>query len=159
MSSAFERHRVAWRAVGVPILLLAAACTSYVDTARVAYGDGRYLEVAEDLARREAEVSRLRAQGQAQYGMYRGLALLMLGDYAGADRWLAFSAETARLFPEALGPQQREQLAQGRALLDGLLKPAPAVVRASPQAQPASESQAGKPRRPVLVPHDKAKEP
>ncbi len=84
---------VACKALVLGGVLLTGACTVYVNRAESAYNEGRYLEVAEQLAKREAEVRQLGERDRARYGLYRGLALLKLGQYDDAKRWLGLAQE------------------------------------------------------------------
>ena len=88
---------------------------AFVGRAQVAYTDGRYLETAEELARREPELASLSRRNKARYGMYRGLALLQLRDYRGAERWLRYAAKVERQGRPTLHPRQRVQLDKGLA--------------------------------------------
>ncbi len=64
MSNSLAVACKAWVLGGV---LLTGACAVYVNRAESAYNEGRYLEVAEQLAKREAEVR----QGALPQGMPR----------------------------------------------------------------------------------------
>ncbi len=109
------------RAVGgLLALLLLSGCYVQLNRARVAYSDGRYLEVAETLAAQEHTVSSLPVRRQAEYGMYRGLSLLQLGDPEGAHRWLAFSYDVIRRAPESLSHHQLRALNHGWKQLERL---------------------------------------
>lgn len=103
----------------------AAAVTS---GARRDYADGRYLEAHERLAQHEREVSQLSPRKQAEYGLYRGQALLMLGDHAGAHQWLSFSYDVQRAEPRALGDEERYELDQAWARLAAALAAAQGVA-------------------------------
>jgi hypothetical protein len=102
-----------------PIVLAALAvllggCTpTYVERAQVDYSEGRYLEVAEELAERERELERLPPPLQAEYGIYRGLALLRLGDYPEARRWMRYAYDVERSAPGTLVGPVRAQLDYG----------------------------------------------
>ena len=91
------------------VLLLSACRGAFVKRAEHAYEQGRYLEVAEDLAAREPHLLRIPTNKQSMYGVYRGLALLKLGDYSGADQWLryAYGIERDRA---TLAPHHRQRL-------------------------------------------------
>jgi len=95
----------------------------YVGRARRDYGDGRYLEAAERLGQHEADLYDLAPRRQAEYGIYRGLSLMMLGDYAGAHQWLSFAYTVERQNPGALKPEQRAELDRGWAQLASTLAP------------------------------------
>jgi hypothetical protein len=86
-----------------------------VRRAESAYESGRYLEAAEDLAAHEQEVEQLPPAHRAQYGVYRGLSLLELGELEDAQRWLRYSATVEELAPGSLAPYQRMQLDRGLA--------------------------------------------
>ncbi len=96
---------------------MVGGCTvTYVARAETAYGDGRYLEVAEDLSSHEADVPHLPTDKRVRYGTYLGLALLRLGNYQGAKRWLDYAHELEGVKP-TLTPVQRRQLDAGRSEL------------------------------------------
>lgn len=97
-----------------------AGCNDYVIRAKSAYREGRYLEVAEGLARQEQQVQTRSGSQRAQYGLYRGLALLQLGELDGAQQWLDYAAEVEQLAPGSLSADQREQQVRGRRLIDEL---------------------------------------
>lgn len=115
-------HRAA-AALGAALLIGGVTlwgCNGYVHRASAAYGEGRYLEVAEDLARHEKEIDRLSAPQRAQYGLYRGLSLLQLGDFEGSRLWLEYAYEIEQSAAGALAPAQRIQLDKAWRLLDEL---------------------------------------
>lgn len=105
-------------------LLFAPGCGSYLGSAQRAYQDGRYLEVAENLVVHEAEVPQLEPAKQANYGFYRGLSLLRLGDQEAASHWLDFAADIEKKQPGSLLPAQRRELEDAR---DKLAKSAKAA--------------------------------
>src|SRR5262245_43349365 len=90
-------------------LFMAACHVTYVGNAEAAYHDGRYLEAAEKLAKHEDEVNALPPDKQARYGMVRGMALLRLGDYDGAKRWMSYAYDREQL-QSTLPPPERQQL-------------------------------------------------
>jgi hypothetical protein len=112
----------------VVAVVLLAGCGGYVGRARRAYNDGRYLDAAERLAEREHDVAELSSRQQAEYGLYRGLSLLMLGDATGAHRWLSFAYEIERQEGGALKAEQRGQLDRGWAQLAATLAAAQGLV-------------------------------
>lgn len=131
-----RRDLIALLALG----LFASGCARYVGRAKRAYAQGRYLEAAEQLAEHEAEVYDLAPRKQADYGIYRGLSLLMLGDLPNAHRWLWFAYEVERHNPGTLTPEQRASLHGGFWELQrrmGVEVPAPPHGGA-PTARPAS---------------------
>lgn len=89
--------------------------------AKRAYEDGRFLEASEKLADREPDVGELSPRKQADYGIYRGLSLMMLGDARGAQQWLTFAYEVERLHPGTIEPEQRAVLDRGWWQLSQLL--------------------------------------
>ncbi len=95
-------------------LLFALGCGSYLGSAQRAYQDGRYLEVAENLSNHEAEVSALEPAKQAEYGYYRGLSLMKLGDNDGASHWLEFAVQIEKKRPGSLLPAQRREIDDAR---------------------------------------------
>jgi len=97
-------------------VLFVLGCGSYLGNAQRAYQEGRFLEAAENLGNHEAEVARLEPAKQANYGLYRGLSLLKLGDHDAASQWLGFAAEIEKKRPGSLQPAQRRELedAQGQ---------------------------------------------
>jgi hypothetical protein len=98
-------------------LLFVPGCGSYLGSAQLAYQDGRYLEVAENLGVHEAEVPRLEPEKQASYGFYRGLSLMRLGDNEAATHWLDFAADVEKKRPGSLLPAQRRELEDARGQL------------------------------------------
>jgi hypothetical protein len=82
----------------------------YVGGAKHAYSQGRYLEAAEELGEHEDEVADLSPRRKAEYGLYRGLSLMMLRDYHGAEQWMSFARTVDTESPGALRPEQREEL-------------------------------------------------
>ncbi|RLB61823.1 MAG: hypothetical protein DRI90_10485 [Deltaproteobacteria bacterium] len=101
-------------AVGFVVLSAASGCGSYLQRAETDYRDGRYLEVAEQLARRTDEVPQLSPPDQARYGLYLGLALIELRHHSGAEHWLSFTKDIVREEPGSLSPSQRALLEEGR---------------------------------------------
>jgi hypothetical protein len=104
------------------VVAMVSACTPPMKRVETAYGDGRYLEVAEDLAHSESELSRLSIDQRARYGVYRGLSLIKLGEYDEAHRWLQYAYEVEK-HRATLEPHQRQALDQGWASLRTLRAP------------------------------------
>jgi hypothetical protein len=98
-------------------LLFVLGCGSYLGSAQRAYQEGRYLEAAENLGNHEAEVGRLEPAKQANYGLYRGLSLMKLGDHDAASQWLDFAADVEKKRPGSLQPAQRRELEDARGSL------------------------------------------
>lgn len=114
-------------------LLFGLGCGSYLGSAQRAYHEGRYLEAAEDLGDHEADVPRLEPAKQANYGLYRGLSLMKLGDHEAAGQWLNFAADVEKKRPGSLLPAQRRELEDAR---DKLAKTAEAESATSAMAIP-----------------------
>src|SRR5262249_28084784 len=116
--------------------LFAAGCGGgYVGRARRDYSDGRYLEAAERLGQHESELDELSPRRQAGDGVYRGLSLLMLGDFGGAHRLPNSAYEVERQNPGTLKTEQRADLDRGWAqlaqtLAGGVVAPGVIVVPA-----------------------------
>jgi len=97
-------------------VLVAAAllgCSGYLGRAKRAYSEGRYLESAERLEKHEPDVRELSPRKQIDYGIYRGLSLMMLGDYVGAEMWLTYAREVAAQAPGELTPNQKAVMERG----------------------------------------------
>jgi hypothetical protein len=102
------------RAIFVVVFSLSlAGCATFVGRAKRAYNQGRYLEVSEDLGRREEDLPYLSPSSQLEYGLYRGLALMNLGDAIGARRWLAYVNQVEKDNPGTMKPDHRALLAKG----------------------------------------------
>lgn len=98
------------------IALGACVRPSVVGRAETAYEQGRYLEAAESLARHEINLESLPHAKRARYGLYRGLALLELGDPEAGRRWL-YDARDAELQEPTLDERQRRALKEGLTLV------------------------------------------
>ena len=123
-------------------LLFALGCGSYLGSAQRAYQDGRYLEVAENLSNHEAEVPRLEPAKQANYGLYRGLSLMRLGDQEAASHWLDFAANVEKKRPGSLLPAQRRELEDARDKLAKSSKSGEVESATNTLAMPTSTSTA-----------------
>lgn len=77
------------------------------------YTEGRYVEAAEVFERTEYRLASEGPREQAEYGLYRGLTLMALGDLDHAERWLAYSYDTERRSPGALVPERKALLDRG----------------------------------------------
>ncbi len=100
--------------IGAALLLaLFAGCSNYVKRGSALYADGRYIEAAEVFERTEYRLGESSPRQQAEYGLYRGLTLLVLGDLQAAHRWLTFSYEIERTHPGALRGNRRALLDRG----------------------------------------------
>jgi hypothetical protein len=109
-------RRLGWAVVALLLMIGLSGCGTFVGRAKRAYAQGRYLEVSEDLGQREEDVPYLSASAQIDYGIYRGLALMNLGDSLGARRWLAFAGQVEHENPGTMQPEQHALLT--RALTD-----------------------------------------
>jgi hypothetical protein len=108
-----RRSAVRWALrIALPIALACATsgCATYIGHAKRSYAEGRYLETEERLSNHEIDVPYLASDNQCLYGMYRGMALMALGDVAGAERWLAFAYDVERQNSGALKPEERAML-------------------------------------------------
>jgi tetratricopeptide (TPR) repeat protein len=115
------------------------ACTPPMQRAETAYSEGRYLEVAEDLAHSESELTQLPVEQRARYGVYRGLSLMKLGEYDGAQRWLRYALDVERGRP-SLEAHQRRALDEGWSSLQALRGPAAgSPAEGAPQGAAAVE--------------------
>jgi len=101
------------------VAVLTASCRAPLTDVETVYQQGRYFEVAETLAEREDEVASLSLDQQARYCLYRGMALLHIGDRAGAEHWLCLCHALDRVTPARLSQPQQRLLAQGREALGG----------------------------------------
>jgi hypothetical protein len=127
--------------LAVAMVTTLAGCGGYIGRAKRDYQAGRYLEVNEALALHEAELDDLPERKQADYGIYRGLALLMMSDYGGAYRWLSYVYALEAAHPGTLRPRQREELDRGWLLLGRALgkdlPPGTVLVPSVPGTAPA----------------------
>jgi tetratricopeptide (TPR) repeat protein len=126
--------RPAVRTLARPWVLIAAvavgatACSSYVKRGSALYAEGRYVEAAEVFERTEHRLRDSSPRECAEYGLYRGLTLLVLGDLRNAHRWLTYAYQVERVCPGSLR-------GNGRALLDRAWYELGKLMR--PPAQPA----------------------
>lgn len=103
-----------WRIAFAALAIHVTGCGGgYVSSARKAYGEGRYFEAEERLAAHERDVGRLPPSGQCDYALYRGLALLAVGDHAGAAQWLEIAREVTVRSPDALTAERKALLDEG----------------------------------------------
>jgi hypothetical protein len=99
----------------VPALLVVAmvGCGNYVQRAGTLYADGRYIEAAEVFERTEHRLAEYTPKERSEYGLYRGMTLLVLGDLKHAHRWLAYAYEVERAHPGSLRSDRRALLDRG----------------------------------------------
>lgn len=77
------------------------------------YRDGRYVEAAEVFEQTEYRLANYTPRERAEYGLYRGMTLLVLGDLPNARRWLTYAYEVERVVPGALRVDRRALLDRG----------------------------------------------
>jgi len=94
------------------------ACEGYVRRGSTLYADGRYIEAAEVFERTEARLPESTRREQAEYGLYRGMTLLVLGDLKNARRWLSYAYDLERAQPGTLRTDRRALLDRGWFELD-----------------------------------------
>lgn len=90
-----------------------SSCGGYVARGRRLYHEGRYIESAEVLQRHEHDLRAEPPSRQAEYATYRGLSMLVLGNYGEAHRWMQLAYIIERNYPGALQPMWRRDLDQG----------------------------------------------
>ncbi|UQA59594.1 hypothetical protein [Polyangium aurulentum] len=117
--------------------LAATGCGGYIGNAQRAYQDGRFLEAAETLGEHEDEVGEMPLRKQADYGLYRGLSLMALGDHDGAAQWLGFTASLEQKRPGTLRSEQLQALEEGLTQLSRVTPPPPAEDTSSPPVETA----------------------
>ena len=117
------------------------ACSTSVRRGATLYADGRYIEAAEVFERNEHQLRALSPQEQAEYGIYRGMTLLALGDVASAQRWMAYAYDVERANPGTLSAEGRGQLDRAWTTLQQARPPArlepPAIATALAASQPS----------------------
>jgi tetratricopeptide (TPR) repeat protein len=89
------------------------ACSGYVKRGSSLYADGRYIEAAEVFERTEYRLPESSPRERAEYGVYRGMTLLVLGDLRGAERWLKYAYDVERHAPGTLREDRRALLDRG----------------------------------------------
>lgn len=104
---------VARRLGAVVVACTLFACEGYVRHGSALYGDGRYIEAAEVFERTEHRLGEYTPREKAEYGLYRGMTLLVLGDLGNARRWMAYSYEVERANPGTLRADRRALLDRG----------------------------------------------
>jgi hypothetical protein len=91
-------------------LAASAACSPYVNRGEVLYRDGRYIEAAEVFELTESKLKASSAEICAEYGLYRGLTYLKLGDLRSAHVWLTYASNVEQHKPGQLTSDERLQL-------------------------------------------------
>lgn len=92
---------------------LCCGCGSYVKRGTTLYSEGRYVEAAEVFEQSEYRLQDSSSRQRAEYGLYRGLTLLVLGDLNNAQRWFKYAYEIERVSPGTLPDSQRALLDRG----------------------------------------------
>ena len=90
-----------------------SGCETHVRRGSTLYGDGRYVEAAEVFEQTEYRLTGYTPRERAEYGLYRGMTLLVLGDLASARRWLTYAYEVERVAPGSLRIDRRALLDRG----------------------------------------------
>lgn len=88
-------------------------CETYVRRGSTLYADGRYVEAAEVFERTEYRLGDYSPRERAEYGLYRGMTMLVLGDLGNARRWLTYAYEVERVSPGSLRSDRRALLDRG----------------------------------------------
>jgi tetratricopeptide (TPR) repeat protein len=92
---------------------LLVACGGHVRRGATLYADGRYIEAAEVFERTEHRLTQVSTRERAEYGLYRGMTLLVLGDLRNAHRWLTYAYQIERYDPGSLTNERRALLDRG----------------------------------------------
>lgn len=108
-----ERARRALLVGAVAALVGLVGCNSYVRRGSTLYADGRYIEAAEVFERTEGRLDESTPREKAEYGLYRGLTLLVLGDLNGAHHWLEYAYRVEQRQPGVLRGNRRALLDRG----------------------------------------------
>jgi hypothetical protein len=139
LRSRAQAARIAWTfKVAVVVLGIALmGCATYLGRARRAYGEGRYLEAAESLAKHEDGVAYLGPRQQVEYGMVRGLSVLELGDAATAHRWLTYALQVGKDNPTAILPEERAAIEGALARIEHPAPP-PSMSPTAPPPEPTA---------------------
>ncbi len=151
----FKRTRIATTLLVCVAPFFFWGCASYVQRGSALYGEGHYVEAAEVFERTEHRLSEADNRDSAQYGLYRGLTLLALGDLRSSHRWLSYAYNVERGVPGSLEPRERAMLDQGWTSLNQRLmtetQSPPAPPNTAVAAQPGAVTpgaQAGQAPRP-----------
>lgn len=133
-------------AIGIVGTLALGGCASYVKRGTALYADGRYVEAAEVFERTEYRLHNASPEERANYGLYRGMTLLVLGDLHNARRWLAYAYQVDRVHPGSLRRDKRALLDRGWYDVEQRLRSAP------PPMQPGTAIAASQPPPPLQPP-------
>ena len=138
-------------------VLLVGCGGHYVNRGSDLFADGRYVEAAEVFERTQDRLTKSNADDQARYGLYRGATLFVLGDFAHAQQWLAYSYEVERVNPGALNSEDRAYLDRVWLALEARYRglpgsPVGTAVAAAPPPPTATTSHAAPPPPPSPAP-------
>jgi hypothetical protein len=149
-------------AASVLAICVMQGCSSYVKRGSTLYTDGRYIEAAEVFERTEARLADSSPREKAEYALYRGLTLLVLGDLPHSHRWLTHAYDIERAVPGSLRQDKRVLLDRGWYELGQKMHPTaappPTAVAASqppppiPPPEPLNQPNAPAPSKRTLVP-------
>jgi hypothetical protein len=95
------------------VATLLCACGGSVRRGATLYADGRYIEAAEVFERTEYRLRESSTRERAEYGLYRGMTMLVLGDLRNAHRWLTYAYDMERYDPGTLSNDRRALLDRG----------------------------------------------
>lgn len=143
------RCRLLLWCAGAALILGLVGCSGYVKRGSALYADGRYIEAAEVFERTEGRLTESSPKQRAEYGLYRGMTLLVLGDLKNAHRWLAYSYEVERAFPGVLRSDRRALLDRGWFELGHRLQAQPSTT---PQPTGTALAASGAPTQPPPTP-------
>lgn len=113
---------------------------SHVEHGRALYANGHYVEAAAVFEHGEVTMADASPKERAQYGTYRGLTLLVLGDIAQAQRWLTYAYAVEQRNPGSINERLRAHLDQG--WYDLLRRTGPAPLTPPPGAAFAVQNSA-----------------
>jgi len=130
------------------LALVLSACSSHIKHGGVLYAEGQYIEAAEVFERTEERLPELSVRERAEYGAYRGLTFLALGDLRQAHRWMTYAYSIERVAPGSLRAGERVRLDNGWQLLGQRLREAlppshTTIVAARPKAAPVTNGPEG----------------
>jgi hypothetical protein len=97
---------------------LQLACAAQTRYPRDLYVQRHYIEAEDVFERMESDLAQLSVAERAEYGVYRGMTLLALGDFRRAQRWLSYATTLERAHPPVLAPAQKALLEQGWLQID-----------------------------------------
>jgi tetratricopeptide (TPR) repeat protein len=124
--------RAAALRIGMLTALAAVACAAQASRGTALYAEGRYVEAAEVFERTENRLSESAPDEKAEYGLYRGLTFLELGDLTRARDWLAFARQVEARSAGALDGDEQAALERAWKQVEHVEEagPAPAEDRA-----------------------------